>query len=73
MDAPYIAGRCGATIYGSSSAKNVALGGGLPEAKTVVFKDGNEYSIGGYTIRIIREALINTVPCLKNAGILYQE
>ena len=54
MDAPYIAGRCGAKIYGSSSAKNVAIGGGIPEEKIVVFKDGSEYSIGGYTIRIIK-------------------
>ena len=54
MDAPYVAGRCGATVYGSGSAKNVALGGGIPEEKTVVFQDGSEYSIGGYTIRIIK-------------------
>ncbi len=33
MDAPYVAGRCKAVIYGSSSAKNVAVGGGIPEDK----------------------------------------
>ncbi len=54
MDAPYVADRCGAIIYGSSSAKNVALGGGIPEDRTVVFKDGSEYSIGEYKIRIIK-------------------
>ena len=54
MDAPYVANRCRAVIYGSSSAKNVAIGGGVPEERTVVFKDGSEYSIGGYTIRIIK-------------------
>ena len=55
MDAPYVANRCRAVIYGSSSAKNVAMGGGgVPEERTVVFKDGSEYSIGGYTIRIIK-------------------
>ena len=31
MDAPYIAAKCGAVIYGSESARNVALGGGIPE------------------------------------------
>ena len=54
MDAPYVAGRCGAMIYGSISAKNVAIGGGIPEEKTVVFQDGSEYTIGEYTIRIIK-------------------
>ena len=37
MDAPYVANRCRAAIYGSSSAKNVAIGGGVPEERTVVF------------------------------------
>ena len=41
MDAPYVARKCGATVYGSSSAKNVALGGGVPEDKTVVFQHGD--------------------------------
>ena len=54
MDAPYVADRCKAMIYGSSSAKNVAIGGGIPEEKTVVFEDRSEYSIGEYTIRIIK-------------------
>ena len=54
MDAPYMARKCGAAIYGSISAKNVALGGGVPEDKTVVFQHGSEYSIGGYKIRILK-------------------
>ena len=54
MDAPYVANRCGAMIYGSSSAKNVAIGEGVPSEKTVVFKDGSEYSVGAYKIRIIK-------------------
>ena len=54
MDAPYVARKCGATVYGSISAKNVALGGGVPEDKTVVFQHGSEYSIGGYKIRILK-------------------
>ena len=54
MDAPYVANRCGAMIYGSSSAKNVAIGEGVPGEKTVVFKDGSEYSVGAYKIRIIK-------------------
>ena len=54
MDAPYVANRCGAAIYGSSSAKNVAIGGGVPEDRIEVFQDGSEYSIGEYKIRILK-------------------
>ena len=54
MDAPYVARKCGATVYGSISAKNVALGGGVSEDKTVVFQHGSEYSIGDYKIRILK-------------------
>ena len=54
MDAPYVAKKCGSMIYGSSSAQNVALGGGVPAEKTVVFRDGSEYFIGEYTVRIIK-------------------
>lgn len=54
MDAPYVANQCGAVIYGSASAKNVALGGGVPEEKTVVFEHGSTFSIGDYHIQIIK-------------------
>ena len=68
MDAPYVANRCRAVIYGSSSAKNVAIGGGVPEERTVVFKDGSEYSIGGYTIRIIKS--LHSKPNLQRGRFL---
>ena len=54
MDAPYMAKECGAVVYGSSSARNVALGGGVSEDSIVVFQHGSEYSIGEYRIRIIK-------------------
>lgn len=54
MDAPYIAKQCKAVIYGSESAKNVALGGGVPEERTVVFEHGSTFTIGDYMIRILR-------------------
>ena len=54
MDAPYMAVKCGAVVYGRSSAQNVALGGGVPENRTVVFRDGSEYSIGAFKIRILK-------------------
>ena len=43
MDAPYIADRCGAALYGSESARNVALGGGVPAENIVVFRHGGRW------------------------------
>ena len=54
MDAPYFANKCGAKIYGSESAKNVALGGGVPESDIKVFKHGDRFSIGGYNVSILK-------------------
>lgn len=54
MDAPFVANRCGAKIYGSISAKNVALGGDVPEDRIAVFQDGSEFSVGEYKVRILK-------------------
>ena len=54
MDAPYIANECGAKIYGSVSARNVAIGGGVPEENITVFRHGSSFEIGGFKIRILR-------------------
>ena len=54
MDAPYIANRCGARIYGSESARNVALGGHVPMENTVVFQHGCRYTVGDYRIGILK-------------------
>ena len=35
MDAPYLALRCGAELYGSASTLNVARGGGVPEERGI--------------------------------------
>ena len=64
MDAPYIANQCGAKIYGSESAKNVALGGGVPAENTVVFQHGSVYTIGGYQIRILKS--LHSKPTVLN-------
>ena len=64
MDAPYIAARCGAKIYGSESARNVALGGGLPEDRIVVFGHGSCYTIGEYKISIL--ASLHSKPTILN-------
>lgn len=53
MDAPYMALKTGAVIYGSSSAMNVARGGGMPEEQMVLFQPFEEYTIGGFRIQVL--------------------
>lgn len=53
MDAPYIANRCNALIYGSGSALNVARGGNVPESRLVEFKGNETYEVGDYRVTVI--------------------
>ena len=53
MDVPHIANRTGAAIYGSSSALNVARGGGVEEARLTEFRGGESFSVGGYRVKVI--------------------
>lgn len=53
MDAPYIAKRCGAKIYGSSSTLNVARGGDVPEDQLVLFEKNRIYEVGDFRIKVI--------------------
>lgn len=64
MDAPYIANRCGAAIYGSSSALNVARGGDVPEEKLVLFEANATYEVGGYRVKVIPS--IHSKPMILN-------
>ena len=54
MDAPYIANQCGAKIFGSESAKNVALGGNVPVDNIAVFEHGSCFSIGDFKITVLK-------------------
>ncbi len=53
MDMPYIANACGAKVYGSSSALNVARGGGVPEGQLTEFKADETYEVGDFRIKVI--------------------
>lgn len=53
MDAPYFLTRCGGDLYGSASARNVALGGGIAEARIHRYEDSMAYTVGNYRIRVI--------------------
>ena len=64
MDAPYIAVKCGAKIYGSESARNVALGGGVPEENIAVFQHGSSFTVGDYKVSILKS--LHSKPTIFN-------
>lgn len=53
MDAPYFANSTGAHIYGSASAMNVALGGGISGDRLHSYDKSREYRIGNFTVSVI--------------------
>ena len=53
MDAPYIANKTGAVIYGSRSALNVARGGGVPENQLAEFSAETGFQVGDFRIKVI--------------------
>lgn len=64
MDAPYVANKTGAVIYGSSSAMNVAKGGNVPEEQTIEFKAGETYTVADYRIKVITS--LHSKPTILN-------
>jgi L-ascorbate metabolism protein UlaG (beta-lactamase superfamily) len=64
MDAPFIANKTGAVIYGSASAMNVARGGDVPEGQMIQFEPNQTYRLGGYSVRVIPS--IHSRPNLLN-------
>ncbi|WP_300409123.1 MBL fold metallo-hydrolase [Lagierella sp.] len=53
MDAPFLSKKTGATIYGSKTTKNIALGEKVNKNNIVVFKDYRVYEIGDFKITVI--------------------
>ena len=64
MDAPYVVNCCGAQLYGSSSALNVARGGDVPEARLTEFRGGETFTAGGFSVRLIPS--IHSKPTILN-------
>ncbi len=64
MDVSYIANKCGALIYGSSSAMNVGRGGNVPEDRLIIFQPDETYTIGGYKIKVLTS--IHSKPTILN-------
>ena len=54
MDAPYIAKSCGAKVFGSESARNVALGGGVPDEDITIFGHGDRFIVGDFSVSILK-------------------
>ncbi|MBQ5471221.1 MAG: MBL fold metallo-hydrolase [Treponema sp.] len=52
LDAPYIANKTGAVIHGSKSTINYAIGNSVPVKQLKEFKDGSEFTVGNYKIKI---------------------
>ena len=64
MDAPYIAKKTGAMIYGTSSALNVARGGDVPEEQLKAFAANETCEVGGFRIKVIPS--IHSKPTILN-------
>lgn len=52
MDSPEVARRTGATLYGSESTLNVGRGWDLGEDTMTLMADGDEFTIGAFTVRV---------------------
>lgn len=64
MDMPLVAARYGAAVYGSSSALNVARGGGVDEKQLIEFKADQTYTVGNFTIKVLKS--IHSKPTIIN-------
>jgi L-ascorbate metabolism protein UlaG (beta-lactamase superfamily) len=53
LDAPAVALATGAQILGSASTANVARASGVPADRILTVKGGEDYEMGGYSVRVI--------------------
>lgn len=53
LDAAYVSARTGAALYGSRSAVNIGLGGGIPAARLHPFRPGETYRIGAFAVTVL--------------------
>ena len=64
MDAPYMANKTGAKVYGTSSAANVCKGENVPEDQIEVFNTNQTYKVGDYEITILKS--LHSKPTIIN-------
>jgi L-ascorbate metabolism protein UlaG (beta-lactamase superfamily) len=53
LDVPYIARKTGATVIGTESTFNYARACGVPGNKIMVVRGGEDYELGGISVRVI--------------------
>ena len=68
MDAPYVANRCGAAVYGSASALNVCQGGDVPEARLTEFRPNATYGVGDFAVTAIPSLHSRPTPLNNDLG-----
>ncbi|MEO5492904.1 MAG: MBL fold metallo-hydrolase [Sphingomonas sp.] len=54
LDIAAVAAKTGATIVGSPSTREVALGGGIPDARIRSITGGEQFRVGDFTVTVIR-------------------
>ncbi len=67
MDMPFVARMSNAKVYGSSSALNVARGGGVREEQLVQFAPDTTYTIGDFSITVLTS--LHSKPTILNNDI----
>ncbi len=53
LDAPFFALSCGAELFGSPSALNVARGGDVPEERLHSYQDSMDFTPGDFRVRVL--------------------
>ena len=53
LDTPHIARKTGATVIGTESTTNLARAGGVPEARLLSVRGGEDYEFGGFSVKVI--------------------
>jgi len=53
IDMPHIARKTGATVIGTESTANLARAGGVPEAQILTVRGGEDYELGGWSVKVI--------------------
>ena len=64
MDMPFVARQSNAVVYGTSSALNVARGGGVREEQLVQFAPDQTYRIGDFSITVLTS--LHSKPTILN-------
>ena len=68
MDVPYIANKTGAEVYGSSSAKNICLGGKVKKDRIHEFRFGEPETVGEFSITVIPSKHSDPTPISNDLG-----